>query len=948
MEVVGLGDPARSVWAKSLDADGAWLPLWQHMDDAAAVAAGLFDRWLPGSVRRILADPFGGDLDAARCAAMFLAGVHDIGKATPAFAVQDPVLAQRMCTQGLAVPATPAELLDRSRVPHALAGYHLLSRWLLARGWSRRRVPAWAVVVGGHHGVPPDSVSVGSGSPAAYGYLYGAGRWTEVQDELLDRTAARTGAEAYLGRWRDIALPQQVQVLTSGLGVLADWIASNEALFGFDADPLPAVREDAARPAAALSTLGLPAPWGPGPAADDAAALFESRFTLPPGAAPRPVQWGACDVADQMAESGLVVIEAPLGEGKTEAAMAAAEILCRRFGGGGVLVALPTQATTDAMFSRVVTWLDTFGSVDEPVGAVTLSHGKARANRVFQGLVRAGNPTQVGLDDQSHGDGCGHSVVAHSWLSGRHKTPLANFVVATIDQLLFAALRSRYLMLRHLGLAGKVVIIDEVHAYDAFMNSYLTRVLTWLGAYGVPVVALSATLPSERRAALVDAYRRGAAGAEDVTPISKGPEGVPPSYPLITWTSGSAVHTRAVPASSRRTSVSVECLGGGADDDLDALISLLRDQLSDGGCAVVIRNTVSRAVRTGEALMRAFPGEVTVSHSRFIAADRLRHDEELLDRFGPPSRETVDRPARHIVVATQVIEQSLDVDFDLLITDLAPIDLILQRLGRLHRHLRGEGQCDRPPKLRQARMFLTGVDFRCDPPALEPAAADWVYHRYPQLRSAAVLLPRIGGTITLPDDIAPLVEQAYGPAPCGPDEWQTEINRQRERWDAGIESRQAEAAKFQIPEPAAAGRAILGWVSGSVGDADDADGRGQVRDGEPSLEVLLLQHDQDSGWHTPSWLPQGQGSISVPVAHAPSESVAEAMLGCTVRLPVALSSLRIENLLRDQTPPSWNTSKLIHRLPVLLVDHRGDGRVGDRPINYSPELGLQTLKGDPH
>lgn len=942
-----LSDAARSVWAKSPDAEGRWLPLWQHLDDAATVAGALFDLWLPTAAQRILADPFGGDIEAARCAAMFLAGTHDIGKATPAFAVQDSMLAARMCAQGLAVPATPAELLDRSRVPHALAGHHLLCRWLLARGWSPRRVPAWAVVVGGHHGVPPDSITVANGSPTAYAYLYGTGSWVAVQDELLERMAVRTGAGVHLDQWREIPLPQRFQVLMSALVVLADWIASNQELFGFHVDPLPAVSEDPARAAAALTLLDLPTPWDPGPAVGDVTALFESRFALPVNATPRPVQRDACGVAEQMGGPGLMIIEAPMGEGKTEAALAAAETLCRRFGGGGVILALPTQATTDAMFSRVVDWLDTFGSIDEPVGAVTLSHGKARANRIFQGLVRAGIPTQIDLDDRNRAGECGHSVVAHSWMSGRHKTPLANFVVATIDQLLFAALRSRYLMLRHLGLAGKVVIIDEVHAYDAFMNSYLTRVLTWLGAYGVPVVALSATLPSERRRALIDAYRGGPTEAA-VTDAPGEPENALPQYPLITWTGGGEIHSHAVAASSRRTVVSISCLAGNAGDDLDALIPLLRQELADGGCAVVVRNTVSRAMRTGEALMRAFPGEVTVAHSRFIAADRLRRDGELLDRFGSPSRAGGNRPRRHIVVATQVIEQSLDVDFDLLITDLAPIDLVLQRMGRLHRHVRGEGQCDRPPKLRQARMLLTGVDFRCDPPALETGAADWVYHRHPLLRAAAVLKPRIGSTITLPDDIAPLVELAYGTAPCGPDEWQGEMQRQRTRWEADIESRAAEAAKFQVAEPAATGQAILGWVSGGVGDADDeAEGRGQVRDGKPSLEVILLQQDQDGGWHTPSWLPDGQGSIPVPVGHTPSAAVAAAMLGCTVRLPVALSVPPIENILRDETPQPWGNSKLIHRLPVLLVDQSGHGSVGDHHIHYTPALGLQSFKGDP-
>ena len=163
-----LSEAGCSVWAKSLNEDGAWLPLWQHMDDSAGIAGGLFDSWLPPRVIELLASPFGGDVAAARTAVVFLAGLHDLGKATPAFAVQDETLAQGMRELGLSMPATKSELVDRRQVYHSLAGHHLLSRWLVNRGWSRRLTGSWAVVLGGHHGVPPDSLLLTDGAPAAY------------------------------------------------------------------------------------------------------------------------------------------------------------------------------------------------------------------------------------------------------------------------------------------------------------------------------------------------------------------------------------------------------------------------------------------------------------------------------------------------------------------------------------------------------------------------------------------------------------------------------------------------------------------------------------------------------------------------------------------------------------------------------------------------------------
>jgi CRISPR-associated endonuclease/helicase Cas3 len=942
-----LSSAARSVWAKSLNDDGAWLPLWQHMDDSSDIAGGLFDGWLSPSVIELLASPFGGDVAAARTGVTLLAGLHDLGKATPAFAVQDQVLAQRMREHGLEMPTTKELLVDRRRVYHSLAGHQLLSRWLVHQGWSKGLATTWAVVLGGHHGVPPDAFSLTGGNPAAYPKLYGQGVWEEVQRELTEHVAARTGACGYLDVWREVELPAQFQVLTTGLVIISDWIASNETLLPFLRARLPEASEKTGRGRWALDQLALLPPWRPVDIPDTVDDLFAARFQLPEGAGPRPAQRAACEVIMDMSAPGLVIIEAPMGEGKTEAALAAAEIMTRRWGAGGLQVALPTQATTDAMFDRVMHWLDTMGEENQTLGAITLSHGKARLNRVFQGVLQAGRLAEIGCDegfglDRRHH--LPHAVVAHSWLSGRKKSQLANFVVGTIDQVLFAGLKSRHLMLRHLALAGKIVLLDEVHAYDVFMNSYLTRVLTWLGAYRVPVIALSATLPPERRRVLLSAYQRGWTG--DRPPQAAGPSGQVSDdggYPVISWTAGADVQSRNVAPSSRKTTVSIAALGGGAEDDLDALTALLQEALSDGGCALVVRNTVRRVLRTADFLKRSFADEVTVAHSRFIAADRLRNDEDLLDRFGPPSR-ALDRPFRRIVVASQVVEQSLDIDFDLLITDLAPVDLILQRMGRLHRHARGKDQSDRPPKLRSARTYITGADFTDHPPALERGASRYVYGAYPLLCAAAVLVPRFGSTIQLPDDIPVLVNQAYGQQINAPDSWSTALEDAHCRWLEDTTRRTENAKNFQISDPPRAGTAILGWISASVGEADDeSQGQGQVRDGPPSVEAILVQQSQSGDWFTPDWLPDGQGRLPVPQDRTPSDDLASIMAACTVRLPLQLSDDASERALWSVTPEPWIDSPLIYRLPVVVIGDDGLGAINGRRIRYTQQLGLEVF-----
>lgn len=939
-----LSAAARSVWAKSPDPEGAWLPLWQHMDDSADIAGGVFDAWLAPLAVEMLATPFGGDVAQARTAITFLAGMHDLGKATPAFAVQDDTLAQRMREHGLYMPSTKAELLDRRKVHHSLAGHHLLCRWLIDQGWPRTSVAAWAVVLGGHHGVPPGSVEITEAAPTEFPQLYGEGRWEDAQRELACRVADRTGAGKYLDQWRDLRLPATFQVLATGLVILSDWIVSNESLLQYHTCQLPEIAENTQRAQPALERLALPTPWRPVHLPGTVTDQFAIRFRLPDAAGPRPVQEAVFDVATGMAAPGLVIIEAPMGEGKTEAALAAAEIMARRWGAGGVHVALPTQATTDAMFERVVAWLDTFGSAEQLVGAVTLSHGKARSNRLYQGMIRSGRPAQIGCDETSDRQAT-HAVVAHAWLSGRKKSQLANFVIGTIDQLLFAGLKSRHLMLRHLALAGKTVVIDEIHAYDAFMNSYLEKVLAWLGAYRVPVLALSATLPPDRRQVLLNAYQQGRSIGDGTSSAAGcGQTSADTGYPVISWTDEGEVRSRGVAPSGRQITVSLDAVGGGVDDDTAALTSLLRDLLSDGGCALIVRNTVARVLRTAAELERIFPGEVTVAHSRFIAADRLRKDSELLDRFGPPTR-SHRRPARHIVVASQVVEQSLDVDFDLLITDLAPVDLVLQRIGRLHRHARGRGQAARPGKLQSARTYIAGTDFTREPPELETASSRHVYGTYPMLRSAAVLMPRIGGTVTLPDDIAPLVRAAYGEEDIEPPSWRTSVDDARMRWIDSIKQRAAKARDYQIDEPQRPGKAIFGWVSGSVGETDDAaQGQGQVRDGAPTLEVILVQQSDSGEWRTPDWLTEEQASLVVPRDETPSDNVASVLLTCSVRLPLAFSNVSAEEALWAQTPERWEDSALIYRLPVVVVDDEGKGQIVGRVIRYTPERGLEVLE----
>ncbi|MFD8786349.1 CRISPR-associated helicase Cas3' [Kitasatospora sp. NPDC059599] len=948
-----LSEAARTVWAKYEKDDGAWLPLWRHMGDSGDVAGLLWDHWLPGQVRRLVADAMPCGEEDARRLVVWLATTHDIGKATPAFARQVNALAERMRATGLMIG--PSHLLNAERrtAPHGLAGQLLLQHWLEERhGWPRPSAGQFAVVVGGHHGTPPDHPQITALRDRPE-LLHGTGPaeqpWRSVQDELLDHCADRAGVADRLADWRQVKLPQTVQVLVSAMVIVADWIASNRDLFPYlPSENSDGTGSDCARAEAAWKRLGLPGPWRPTQPPADPVELFETRFDLPDDAELRPVQVAAVRIAHTMAEPGLVIIEAPMGEGKTEAALAASEVLAARTGAGGVFFALPTMATSNAMFPRLLKWLDRLPACDGQRLSVLLAHSKAALNKDFDrlrsGRTRSG-PVGVEIDGERDLPRPGASarsapteLVAHQWLNGRKKGMLASFVAGTIDQLLFAGLKSRHLALRHLALAGKVVVIDEAHAYDAYMNCYLDRVLEWLGAYRVPVVVLSATLPAARRSELAAAYAGASAQASEYAALAAAD-----GYPLITAAAPGLSPVQDGPdASGRGTQVVVERL----TDDLDTLTDRLAVELADGGCVLVVRNTVARVLHTAWALRERFGAKaVTVAHARFVDPDRALKDADLLTRFGPPKSAGKARPAGHIVVASQVAEQSLDVDFDLLVTDLAPVDLLLQRLGRLHRHHREH----RPERLRTAHCLVTGVDWDSPVPAPVPGSRR-VYGLYTLLRSAAVLQPHLDGeTLSLPEHISPLVQHAYGPRPAGPAHWAEALDEARQHEEKQRADKEDRAGVFRIAAAARHGRPLTGWLSAGVGDADDTRaGRAQVRDSQESIEVIAVQQLADGSLRTFPWLEDGRGGLPLPQDAVPAGRAARAAAASALRLPLELSNpATIDQAIAELErfcPPAWQSKDSPWLAGELILPFSIDGRarLAGFALSYSRSDGLEV------
>ncbi|MFD6275051.1 CRISPR-associated helicase Cas3' [Streptomyces sp. NPDC060209] len=933
------------------------------MEDSAAVAGLLWDEWLPGQIRDVIAGSLPGGWVDGRRLVVWLAGVHDIGKATPAFACQVDQLADRMRDVGLAMRTRTQLGPDRMLAPHGLAGQLLLQDWLEERhGWAARASGQFAVVVGGHHGVPPEHGQIKALYDRPH-LLRTAGPeqavWRRVQDELLDGCAEVFGVQERLGVWRSVRLPQPVQVLLSAVVIVADWIASNPDLFPYFPQEVPRSGEE--RVAAAWRGLSLPSRWEPQLPPVDAAELFASRFDLPDGAVVRPVQEAAARLAHAMPEPGLMVIEAPMGEGKTEAALAVAEIFAARTGAGGVFFALPTMATGNAMFPRLLGWLERLPAGEGARMPVLLAHSKAALNEDFAELMRESRHpiTAVDVDEDvpqwrpaDHGRVAPAVLVAHAWLRGRKKAMLSSFVVGTVDQLLFAGLKSRHLALRHLAVAGKVVVIDEAHAYDTYMSAYLDRVLEWLGAYGVPVVVLSATLPAGRRRELAEAYAGAGPGTESFAAVDEAT-----GYPLVTCVApGTAPVIERPGVSGRGGQVLLEAL----DDELDVLVDRLGAELEGGGCVLVIRNTVSRVLDTAKVLREHFGQErVTVAHSRFVDVDRAMKDADLLVRFGPPGKSAASRPVGpHIVVASQVAEQSLDVDFDLMVSDVCPVDLLLQRVGRLHRHQRGEGQAERPAGMREARCLVTGVDWSGTVPVPVRGSVA-VYGQYSLLRSLAVLRPHLesgGRAVHLPQDISALVQAAYGPQEQVPAGWEDVRDQALVRHEKHRADQAERAGRFRLDAVGRDGRPLIGWVSGGAGDADDTRaGRAQVRDSQETLEVLVVQRLGDGRLVTLPWLAsdgrgRARGNLDLPVDRCPSPVAARAAASSGLRLPIQFSAPKVMDRALSELEkfyvPAWQ-AKDSHWMAgqlILVLDADCQTHLGGFGLRYSESDGLEVTR----
>jgi len=873
----------KRIWAKTAE-DGTWHPLLLHCLDVAAAALAVLERE-PLKTRCQLAAALGLPWHDARPWLLLLIAAHDVGKACPGFQCKWQNLS------GLDAGRSP-----NTKINHAFVSQIVLAAWLQERGWSEELARLAADAVGCHHGsrASTRTLDLLAGDASAVGRA----EWQAVRHETLEALQAvfQPGEPPAKATFTGPEF-----MMLAGLTSFADWIGSNAGWFGFAgendiADPKGWFENRSHVAERTLDEIG----WLPRAPLSAMPRSFAEVFEFEP----RPLQQATATALAEVPEPAIILIEAPMGEGKTEAAWFAHLELQRKFDHRGMYIALPTQATGNAMFARTLEFLQKHGAgrrLD-----IQLLHGGTLLNAAFQELRLAS------VHDEDAGKAA--DVRASEWFTSKKRALLSEYGVGTVDQALLPILPVRHHFVRLWGLANRVVIFDEIHAYDAYTGTLLIHLVRWLLALGSSVVLLSATLPPaiRRKLAEVVGTRLPEQGA---------------AYPRLTLFSSGAVsqeHFAADP--SRRQTIEVRPIGAA----LEEVQAALAERLGGGGMGLALVNTVQRAQQLyslypeGSALLwegeqvgkRLEDGtEVYLFHARFPAAQRQIREQRVLDIFGKSGEETGLRAGRKILIATQVAEQSLDLDFDVIATDLAPIDLLLQRAGRLWRHPR-----ERRPVAGPA-LLVAGLDGEQPANFGRPLWWSAVYAESILLSTWTLLSDSMHRTIILPDDIDRLVQSVY--------EEQIEMPESlRERMDKAL----AEADGVGIAKAQQAHSAIIGLP-------DDASWDDPARfvlydEDDPFVHRTLAAQTRlgdESVVAIPLWPADGFGETVAPSAEQPRAWSLRA-------LRIGRKSV-VKRLQSQGIPDAWQQSPLLRNHFPLCLDEASCW-ITDPSVRLDEALGL--------
>ena len=801
-------------WGKARPPDDAISPhhlLAYHCLDVAAVGQVFLNR-APG-LRGWLANAIGvSDVVAVDWVCFWLA-LHDLGKFSEAFQSQCPDAVWALRGR----PPKPTSYKVRHDTLGMQFWRHSLFERVVDEQWFgpetddyQDGLHAWMAAVTGHHGQPPDMAE-----PLALSHYFDSEDGPAIDAFCAQIRALFLTAEAARVpmAMSAIEFERNSKALSwwiAGLAVLADWIGSNTDFFRY--------RADAGRPTAlanywdealamaerALNNVGVL------PLGKRAPLSFAQLF--PAITTPSPLQVWATAVPIS-SEPQIHLLEDVTGAGKTEAAVMLTHRLIASGHVDGFYIALPTMATANAMYGRIRKMYELLFDGD---ASLVLAHGQRNLVEAFSSTVLKSGATE---DDARQHDQTA-TARCTAWLADHQKRALLSPAgVGTIDQALTAVLHSKHQSLRLLGLARKVLVVDEVHACDAYMQRLLERLLEFHAMAGGSAILLSATLPRHMKEALVAAYARGRSCAPMIVLDNA-------SFPLVTtWRADkpNAIAQLAVATRDavRRTVTTRYC------DNEGEVVTAIKAALARGECACWMRNTVADAMAARQFFESVLaPDKLILFHARFALGNRLDTEGRVLDFFGPNS--TSEQRAGRLVIATQVAEQSLDADWDFLVTDLAPIDRVIQRAGRLRRHPRSAtgARLTDPAALDQRgppMLWVLGPAWTDDPDAA------WFKSAFPK---GAHVYPNHAGQFTMPDDARRLIEAVFAEDAHTPTGLQASANAAEGRGYGDASLAQQHAVKLRD-----------GYVRGGIDWWSEA--KTTTRLGEDSTAVLLARWDGD-------------------------------------------------------------------------------------------------------
>ncbi len=725
------------VWgkAKKIDLNNeikySYHPLICHLIDVAAVAEALWDnvlsKYLKNRLDRVLFDgkPFSKEL------ILFLAGIHDIGKATPIFQSKVPELATMLLKFGL---TTFSDDQYHSILSGQIFQNACNSGVLKLPFDDLEFIRGIKYVLAGHHGTFPKSTNFGE----LIAEHTGDESWKKVQQSFLDiiiefsglnhlSTTSRTNLKEPIDRKEFNAF----LMFLAGFISVVDWIGSNECFFDYyvSFENLEELKENyfelsRSRAKEALKIIG----WDGWKTTEDI-EIMDFKEVFPFIKDLRPLQSEIVKKLNSIPSPSLIIIEAPMGEGKTEAALYLGYYFETIKQMQGSYIALPTQATANQMFQRVKKFLSQVKK-----GArvnLHLLHGNAIISDEYE-LLKTNSKN---FEQESN-------IVADEWFSYRKRGLISPFGVGTVDQIMLSVLPLKHFFVRLFGLAGKVILIDEVHSYDIYMSTILEDLLRWLHYLGSSVILLSATLPSHKRKKLIETY------------LSESVEIEEKPYPRLIICSEDGIKTSTFATALQKKGEESVLIEWVEEKDI---VEKIMSSMKDGGRTALICNKIRRAQNFYNNLkfLKDQGVKIDLLHSRFPFHRRKEIEDGLLTRFGKKNDHT---KSAQLLISTQIIEQSLDLDFDLMISDLAPIDLLFQRMGRLHRHPNDEeGRPVSRPKM------LTRPQFWVIKPRLNeskiPQLAFPIYSKHILLKTFLSLWPV--KTISIPDDLEPMIETVY-------------------------------------------------------------------------------------------------------------------------------------------------------------------------------------------